>query len=83
MLQHQKILTHLHLARPFDKKRQKNRLRGQRRSGRKDLDDIGGSGGVSEDDIKHASDRLDELIHKHEAAIDQARASKESELLEV
>ena len=26
---------------------------------------------------------LDELIHKHEAAIDQARASKESELLEV
>ena len=61
----------------------KNRLRGQRRSGRKDLDDIGGSGGVSEDDIKHASDRLDELIHKHEAAIDQARASKESELLEV
>ncbi len=61
----------------------KNRLRGQRRNGRKDLDDISGSGGVSEDDIKHASDRLDELIHKHEAVIDQARASKESELLEV
>ena len=61
----------------------KNRLRGQRRNGRKDLDDISGSAGVSEDDIKHASDRLDELIHKHEAVIDQARASKESELLEV
>ena len=38
---------------------------------------------VSEDDIKHASDRLDEITHKHEAVIDQARASKESELLEV
>ncbi len=64
-------------------KERKNRLRGQRRNGRKDLDDISGSGGVSEDDIKHASDRLDELIHKHEAVIDQARTSKENELLEV
>ncbi|MDE0928000.1 MAG: ribosome recycling factor [Acidimicrobiales bacterium] len=61
----------------------KTRLRGQRRNARKDLDDISDDGGVSEDDIKHASQQLDDLIHRYEAEIDQARSAKESDLLEV
>tara|TARA_Y100001960_G_C14306688_1_gene648731 strand:+ start:34 stop:603 length:570 start_codon:yes stop_codon:yes gene_type:complete len=61
----------------------KNRLRGLRRNARKDLDDLSGSSGVSEDDIKWVADQLDDLIHKHEAEIEVARLAKEEELLEV
>ena len=59
----------------------KNRMRGHRRHARKDLDDLEGS--VSEDDLKWASGRLDEMIHRHEAEVDSARQAKEDELLEV
>ena len=61
----------------------KNRLRGLRRSARKDLDEISDGGGVSEDDVKWVADQLDELTHKYEVELDQARSAKEDELLEV
>ena len=59
----------------------KNRMRGLRRHARKDLDDLEGS--VSEDDIKWAAGRIDDMIHGYEAEIDAARQAKEDELLEV
>ena len=59
----------------------KNRMRGLRRGARKDLDDLEGS--VSEDDLKWAGKRLDDMIHGYEAEIDAARQAKEDELLEV
>jgi len=59
----------------------KNRMRGLRRSARKDLDELEGS--VSEDDLKWAGGRLDDMIHDFEAEIDAARQAKEDELLEV
>jgi len=55
-------------------------MRGLRRNARKDLDDLEGS--VSEDDLKWAGNRLDEIIHDFEAEIDSARQAKEDELLE-
>ncbi|MGI9603401.1 MAG: ribosome recycling factor [Acidimicrobiales bacterium] len=61
----------------------KNRVRGVRRSARKDLDDVEGEGGVSEDDIRGATERLDKLTQTHEATIESAREAKETELLEV
>ena len=61
----------------------KNRLRGLRRHARKDLDDVAEGGGVSKDDVKWVADQIDELIHKHEAEVEQARSAKEDELLEV
>lgn len=61
----------------------KNRVRGMRRGARKDLDDVESEGGVSEDDISRASERLDKLTHEHEAAIESARDAKETELLEI
>ncbi len=61
----------------------KNRIRGVRRSARKDLDDVEKDGGVSEDDISRAESTLDAMTHKHEAGIEHARAAKEQELLEV
>lgn len=61
----------------------KNRIRGFRRHARKDLEDVERDGGVSEDDISWAEDRLDEITHKHEAQIDEAHTQKEEELLEV
>ena len=59
----------------------KTRLRGLRRSARKDLDDV--EGGVSEDDISRASESLDKLTQTHEASIEAAREAKERELLEI
>ena len=59
----------------------KNRMRGLRRHARKDLGDLEGS--VSEDDLKWAGGRLDDMIHGYEAEIDAARQAKEDELLEV
>jgi ribosome recycling factor len=61
----------------------KNQLRGLRRHARKDLDDVAEGGGVSKDDVKWVADQIDELIHKHEAKVEQARSAKEDELLEV
>tara|TARA_Y100000758_G_scaffold215834_1_gene155158 strand:+ start:138 stop:707 length:570 start_codon:yes stop_codon:yes gene_type:complete len=61
----------------------KNRLRGLRRHARKDLDDVAEGGGVSKDDVKWVADQIDELIHKYETEVEQARSAKEDELLEV
>ena len=61
----------------------KNRLRGLRRSARKDLEEIAGGGGVSEDDVKWVEGQLDVMIHEYEVEVEQARSSKEDELLEV
>ena len=58
----------------------KGKIRGFRRSSRKDLDDVDG---VGEDEIKGAESKLDDLTKAHEVAIDQARDAKEKELLEV
>jgi len=61
----------------------KNRIRGFRRSARKDLEDVEKDGGVSSDDIAWAEERLDGITHDHEALIDEAHSQKEEELLEV
>ena len=61
----------------------KNHLRGIRRHARKDLDDIEKEGHVSEDDIRHAGSQLDDLTHRNESEINEARTAKEDELLEV
>lgn len=61
----------------------RNRVRGIRRSARKELEDLADEGGISEDDIRAAEERLDEITRAHEAGIDEARSAKEEELLEV
>ena len=61
----------------------KNRLRGVRRQGRKDLDQLEKEGGVSSDDIERAGEKLEGLTRKHVREIDEAQAQKEDELLEV
>jgi len=61
----------------------KNRLRGMRRSARRDLDEYQTEGHVSEDDIRWAGSQLDDLTHSHESEVDRTRSAKEDELLEV
>ena len=61
----------------------KGRVRGLRRSARKDLEDLQKEGGISEDDIDRAEKELDEATRRHEGDIESARESKEKELLEV
>ncbi len=61
----------------------RNRLRGVRRQARKDLDGIEKDGGVSSDLVVRAGERLDGITRDHERRIDDARAKKEEELLEV
>ncbi len=61
----------------------KNRVRGVRRHARKELDDLTREGGISEDEIRRASERLDEITHEHENRIAEAEKHKEDELLEV
>ena len=61
----------------------RNRVRGLRRSGRKDLESIEKDGGVSADVVARAGEDLDELTKTHEKEIDDALAAKEEELLEV
>ena len=61
----------------------KNRLRGMRRSARRDLDEYRSDGHVSEDDIRWAGSQLDDLTHSHESEVDRTRSAKEDELLEV
>lgn len=61
----------------------KQRVNAVRRSARKDLDDLENDGGVSSDDIQRAEGRLDALKDARIAAIDEAQAQKEQELMEV
>ncbi len=58
----------------------KGKIRGFRRSARKDLDEIDG---VGEDDIERAEKTLDDHTKSSENSIDAARDAKEKELLEV
>lgn len=60
-----------------------NRIRGLRRTARKNLDEIEKEGGVSADVIARTASQVDELTHGHERMIGEARARKEEELLEV
>lgn len=61
----------------------KQRVNAIRRAARKDLDDLENDGGVSSDDIQRAEGRLDALKDARIAAIDEAQAHKEQELMEV
>lgn len=61
----------------------KQRVNAVRRAARKDLDDLENDGGVSSDDIQRAEGRLDALKDARIAAIDEAQAQKEQELMEV
>jgi ribosome recycling factor len=61
----------------------KQRVNAVRRAARKDLDDLENDGGVSSDDIQRAEARLDALKDARIAAIDEAQAQKEQELMEV
>jgi ribosome recycling factor len=61
----------------------KQRVNAARRSARKDLDDLENDGGVSSDDIHGAEGQLDEMKDARIAAIDEAQAQKEQELMEV
>jgi len=61
----------------------RNRIRGVRRSARKDLDGISKDGGVSADVIARAAGKVDAIARRHEQRIDEALARKEQELLEV
>lgn len=61
----------------------RNRVRGVRRSARKDLESIEKEGGVSADSVARAGDDLDDITKGHEKQIDDALAAKEEELLEV
>jgi ribosome recycling factor len=61
----------------------KQRVNAVRRAARKDLDDLENDGGVSSDDIQRAEAQLDALKDARIAAIDEAQAQKEQELMEV
>lgn len=61
----------------------KQRVNAVRRAARKDLDDLENDGGVSSDDIQRAESQLDALKDARIAAIDEAQAQKEQELMEV
>jgi len=61
----------------------KQRVNAVRRAARKDLDDLENDGGVSSDDIQRAEIQLDALKDARIAAIDEAQAQKEQELMEV
>lgn len=61
----------------------KNRIRGVRRHARKELEDLVKEGGISEDEIRRAEERLDTITHEHEQKIADAEKHKEEELLEV
>ncbi len=61
----------------------KGRVRGFRRSSRKELEDLEKEGGIGKDDIERAEKALDDLTRAHEDHIESAREAKEKELLEV
>ena len=58
-------------------------IRNVRRDARKDLEAAEKDGSFSSDDLVRAEKDLDRLTHESEAAVDQALAEKEEELLEV
>jgi len=60
----------------------KGKIRGLRRTARKELEDEK-DGGVGSDEIERAEKALDDRTRDHEADIDAARDAKEKELLEV
>ena len=61
----------------------KGKIRGLRRTARKELEDVEKDGGVGSDEIERAEKSLDDRTRTHEADIDSARDAKEQELLEV
>ncbi len=61
----------------------KGKIRGHRRSARKDLEEVEKDGGVGSDEIERAQKTLDDFTKAHENDIDAARDAKEKELLEV
>ncbi len=61
----------------------KGKIRGHRRSARKDLEEVEKDGGVGSDEIERAQKALDDFTRAHEHGIDAARDAKEKELLEV
>lgn len=61
----------------------KQRVNAIRRAARKDLDDLENDGGVSSDDIQRAESQLDSMKDARIAAIEEAQAQKEQELMEV
>lgn len=61
----------------------KQRVNAVRRSARKELEQLEGEGGVSEDDVQRAEARLDALKNSHAAMIDRAQTNKQQELMEV
>jgi ribosome recycling factor len=61
----------------------KGKIRGHRRSARKDLEEVEKDGGVGSDEIERAEKALDDFTKAHENGIDAARDAKEKELLEV
>jgi len=61
----------------------KQRVNGVRRQSRKELDDLGNDGGVSEDDVSRAESELDTLKDRFIGMIDAVQGEKEEELLEV
>ncbi len=61
----------------------KGKIRGHRRSARKDLEEIEKDGGVGSDEIERAEKALDDFTRAHENDIDAARDAKEKELPEV
>ena len=58
-------------------------VRNARRSGRQDLEQLGKDGDASDDDVARAEKQIDGLTQSSEAAINDALAAKEQELMEV
>jgi len=58
-------------------------IRNVRRSSRQDLDALEKNGDASSDQVKKASENVDQTTKKHENEINEALAQKEEELLEV
>lgn len=58
-------------------------VRNARRSGRQDLEQLAKDGDASDDDVARAEKQIDSLTHRSEAAINDALAAKEQELMEV
>jgi ribosome recycling factor len=57
-------------------------IRGTRRDARKDLESLEKDGDLSEDQLRRAEDKLDEITKNFEAAIDEALDHKTVELME-
>lgn len=60
----------------------KTAVRGARRDARKDLEALQKDGDITEDDLRRSEKELDEMTHRHEAAIDSSLEHKTVELME-